>query len=250
MDDPSRHNIVGSGLSEPVRSCVWGVAVSGEIESFARPVNGVSSFSVVMYDWAVDSDSPWKLQGAMEHPEEMCWGQYLSVGPQATCLAQGHKLCVFNQPIDALAYSDKTDAILEPLPKLVVQVVRIDAFERQSLEGYGFIQVPAGGSHSIAIDLWAPPSTFSDKVLGVYKPLVSRLNCMDLIADKSDMVVQRSVGKLNVKLQVMAIRGRGRETHDESSKLEIDTSALTGPSFTPARARRVRSRSENDPSTN
>ena len=249
MDDTSRHNIIGSGLSEPVRSCVWGVAVSGEIESFARPGNGVSTYTVVMYDWAIDSDSSWKLQGAMEHPEEMCWGQYQSVGPQATCLAQGYKLCTFNQSIDALAYSDRSDAILEPLPKLVVQVVRIDAFGRQSLEGYGFIEVPSKGSHSVSIDLWAPPATFSDSLLGVFTPLVSRLNCMDLIADKSDMVVKRSIGKLNVKLQVMAIKGRGRESHDESN-IDLDTSALTGPSFTPARARRVRSRSENDPSTN
>jgi len=247
--ETSRHNLVGSGLSEPLRSCVWGVAVSGEIESFSRPGCALFSrfsYTVVMYDWAVPSDSAWKLQGALEHPEELCWGQYLSVGPQATSQARGYRHNVFNHPIDALAYSDREEAVLDPLPKLVVQVVRIDSSGKQALEGYGFVEMPSRGAHLVELELWAPPTSFSDDLVGVYKPLVSRLNVIDLIADKSEMTVRRSVGTLTVKLQVITVRGRGKPLEGA----EAPKAGEVGPNFTPARARRVRTRSENDPSTN
>jgi Ciliary basal body-associated, B9 protein len=259
-EDAARHNIIGSGLSEPLKSCVWGIAVSGEIESFARPgfdLCAWNSFTVVMYDWAVQNGSPWKLEGAIEHPEELCWGQYLSVGPQATSLAKGYNLNVFNHPIDALVYSNNNDAVLEPLPKLVVQVVRIGAHGRQSLEGYGFLEIPSKGAHRVEIDLWAPPTTFGDRLVGIYKPLVSRLNAMDLIADKSAMVVRKSIGRLSVRMQVMTVRGRGRSVAPpqttmapESAATKPDTIPESPVGSTNARARRTRSKSENDPSTN
>ena len=264
VDEATRHNIIGSGLSEPLKSCVWGIAVSGDIESFNRPGSDFcawNSYTIVMYDWAVDSNSPWKLEGAFEHTEELCWGKYLSVGPKATAMAKGYKENLFNHPIEALIHSQHSDAILEPLPKLVVQVVRIDAHRRQYLEGYGFIEVPSRGTHRIELDLWAPPSTFKEKLVGVYKPLVSRLNALDIIADKSDMIVRKSIGKLTVRMQVITVRGRGKAVppvqtvmipvENISSKIyEPGVSDSPTLSTTPARARRTRSKSENEPSTN
>ena len=225
-----RHALIGSGLNWPDKtSVVAGVGVSGEISMFSR--KGLSAYlSVslkravfVVYDWAINSKSCWELVNSEIKDTEFCQGKYKSVGPKSTILIKPRscKLGIradFGHPISAkLELPRSHSSNIDCLPFLVCQVISVDAFGRQRLEGYSCIKIPS--AHSIQQDLvlYAPKTNWREKLVGVFCPLTSRLRTLDLIGEgdcidarlaKEAGLVETS-GMLHVKLQVMhTLRGR------------------------------------------
>mmetsp|Transcript_68939 Transcript_68939/g.224682 ORF Transcript_68939/g.224682 Transcript_68939/m.224682 type:complete len:212 (+) Transcript_68939:160-795(+) len=151
----------------------------------------------------------------------MCCTQRASLSGRA-----GRALCVLNQPIElhltqrsADAAAGHEEAELHIVPKMVLQVLRVDSWDRHTLHGYSFVDLPqVAGQHKISAKLWAPVGTISQqlnaKLCGRYLPLASP----HLVAwsevqgrgmlprNRAALRTQSTAGVVHVRLQVVLHR--------------------------------------------
>ena len=120
---------------------------------------------------------------------------------------------VFNHPLELHLDHKETDITTDdPLPpRLVFQVLRVDGWERQFLEGYTFIDLPREpGSYNLHGSLWAPRGNWSERLsasfCGAFVPLAApelvAADDQQLPRNRSGLEV-RSAGTLQLRLQVL-----------------------------------------------
>ncbi|CAE8585182.1 unnamed protein product, partial [Polarella glacialis] len=91
--------------------------------------------------------------------------------------------CVFNQPLEVHLAQRQPAPTAGPLPdpmppRLVIQLLSVDSWERQTLLGYAFADMPqTPGEHEIRSRLWAPLGSITHqlnaKLCGNFLPLAS-----------------------------------------------------------------------------
>merc|ERR1711966_642282 len=80
--------------------------------------------------------------------------------------------CVFNQPLEMhLVQHHSSDALLgldekDPLPpRLILQVFQAGAWDRHTLHGYTFVDIPERpGEYDLRVPLWAPLGTITQQL--------------------------------------------------------------------------------------
>ncbi|CAJ1424257.1 unnamed protein product [Effrenium voratum] len=146
---------------------------------------------------------------------------------------------IFNHPIELhLDHSPlPPDAPTDPIPpRMIFQVLRMDAWERHFLEGYTFIDLPQQpGSYDLTGRLWAPLGSFWDRLSAAFCGAFLPLQAPELVAgeqlprNRSSLRV-RSGGLVRVRLQVLRRapelaeprrrRGRSRESRQRRESRE------------------------------
>lgn len=113
---------------------------------------------------------PWNGEMICTHCASLC-GSYTA-----------KRSYVFNHPLEL--HLDNKEADITTLtddpvpPRLVFQVLRVDGWERQFLEGYTFVDLPREpGSYNLHGSLWAPRGNLSERLsasfCGAFVPLAS-----------------------------------------------------------------------------
>ena len=147
---------------------------------------------------------PWNGEMICTHCASLC-GSYTA-----------KRSYVFNHPLEL--HLDNKEADITTLtddpvpPRLVFQVLRVDGWERQFLEGYTFVDLPREpGSYNLHGSLWAPRGNLSERLsasfCGAFVPLaspelVAADELLQLPRNRSGLCV-RSAGSLHVRLQVL-----------------------------------------------
>ena len=147
---------------------------------------------------------PWNGEMICTHCASLC-GSYTA-----------KRSYVFNHPLEL--HLDNKEADITTLtddpvpPRLVFQVLRVDGWERQFLEGYTFVDLPREpGSYNLHGSLWAPRGNLSERLsasfCGAFVPLaspelVAADELLQLPRNRSGLCV-RSAGSLHLRLQVL-----------------------------------------------
>lgn len=147
---------------------------------------------------------PWNGEMICTHCASLC-GSYTA-----------KRSYVFNHPLEL--HLDNKEADITTLtddpvpPRLVFQVLRVDGWERQFLEGYTFVDLPREpGSYNLHGSLWAPRGNWSERLsasfCGAFLPLaspelVAADELLQLPRNRSGLCV-RSAGSLHLRLQVL-----------------------------------------------
>ena len=140
-------------------------------------------------------DELWKGEAICTHCASLC-------GAYAT-----KKSYIFNHPIELhLDHKEGNEAIP---PRLIFQVLQVDAWDRHFLEGYAFIDLPQlPGSYDLRGRLWAPRGTWRQRLqaalCGALLPLASPelLASADAPRNRSALRVATG-GQLRLRLQVL-----------------------------------------------
>jgi len=134
--------------------------------------------------------------------------------------------------LDQKEVDTATTDLADPIPpRLVFQVLRVDGWERQFLEGYTFIDLPREpGSYNLNGSLWAPRGNLSERLSASFCGAFVPLAAPDLVAsdeyqlprNRSGLCV-RSAGCLQIRLQVLrhASLERPRESQISSRSARL-----------------------------
>lgn len=254
-----RRNIAGTGFEQPREGCTAQFSVMGEIVAFEplwRGEEGTSSevwqdealfrcttpasirsvfwrpYYYVVYELSLPVGGEWELAASSTEAP----GGPSARGPRSTQRASlsgrvaYRGLCVFNEPLEVHLWQRDRGARedtfpLDPVPpRFILQVLRVDSWDRHSLHGYSFVDVPrTPGQHEIQAKLWAPLGTirqqFSSKLCGAYLPLASPhlvanadMHRLDALPrNRSALRAQTAAGVVHVRLQVIRQRAKPRE---------------------------------------
>lgn len=147
---------------------------------------------------------PWNGEMICTHCASLC-GSYTA-----------KRSYVFNHPLELHLDNKEPDITTltdDPVPpRLVFQVLRVDGWERQFLEGYTFVDLPREpGSYNLHGSLWAPRGNLTERLsasfCGAFVPLaspelVAADELLQLPRNRSGLCV-RSAGSLHLRLQVL-----------------------------------------------
>eukprot|EP00928_Gymnodinium_smaydae_P066307 TRINITY_DN49341_c0_g1_i1.p1 TRINITY_DN49341_c0_g1~~TRINITY_DN49341_c0_g1_i1.p1 ORF type:complete len:667 (+),score=132.19 TRINITY_DN49341_c0_g1_i1:138-2138(+) len=176
------------------------------------------------------------------------------------------KQCIFNQPIELhldelVSNGGDVDAHGLPHdpvpPRFILEVHRADTWERQSLHGYAFVDIPRQpGSHDLRAQLWAPTGTITQqlnsKFCGTYLPLASPhlvatadpRRCNTLPRNRSALRTHTAAGVLRLRLHVVRQRRmtlyRPPSARDLARSRALEAAGLSGDPVSGLRRRRRR----------
>lgn len=162
-------------------------------------------------DTAVDDEIPTNFDAQPWNGDMMCTHCASLCGSHSS-----KRSYVFNHPLelhlDQKEVDTTTTDLADPIPpRLVFQVLRVDGWERQFLEGYTFIDLPREpGSYNLNGSLWAPRGNLSERLSASFCGAFVPLAAPDLVAsdeyqlprNRSGLCV-RSAGCLQIRLQVL-----------------------------------------------
>lgn len=182
-------------------------------------------------DTAVDDEIPTNFDAQPWNGDMMCTHCASLCGSHSS-----KRSYVFNHPLelhlDQKEVDTATTDLADPIPpRLVFQVLRVDGWERQFLEGYTFIDLPREpGSYNLNGSLWAPRGNLSERLSASFCGAFVPLAAPDLVAsdeyqlprNRSGLCV-RSAGCLQIRLQVLrhASLERPRESQISSRSARL-----------------------------
>ncbi|XXQ31496.1 Meckel syndrome type 1 protein [Plasmodiophora brassicae] len=138
-----------------------------------RPAPGylvLNLFGEICQTRDVDADNVW-VQYQVDMPEGWQWSKHdrtrrnASLTQMATSVVddERRRVCRFAFPFE-LELVGRLDHPVVPMPTIYFQVSSTDCWDRDRVEGYTFVQVPASaGCHEISSPLWRPVGTLTDQ---------------------------------------------------------------------------------------
>lgn len=240
-----RQSLAGVGFNHGFGSSLRRLGIFGEIVAFdpdsqegssagtwedeaifrsTKPVSMIStlwrSYYYVAYELSLASKGQWRVAESSDTSSGSSIGLRCTQRASLSgCAGRGHY--VFNQPLELHLVEFAPDEVhwppLDPIPpRLAMQVLRVDSWDRHQLHGYTFVDIPrVAGEHKITAPLWYPAGTvqqrLSGKLCGSFLPLAS-LHLVassdshgydDLPRNRSSLRTISAAGRVHVRLQVI-----------------------------------------------
>ena len=112
----------------------------------------------------------------------------------------------FNHPIDL--HFSQTAIQSGGMPRITLQVYKLDLHGRRIMCGYGFTHIPVTcGAHTMEVDIWRPSGTFEQELsasfIGDVPALASPAPIYDNAWKERSRIISRGSGKVRLELFIM-----------------------------------------------